>query len=35
MADADPNVRLLTKPFSRATILRAVREVLLSKIVAS
>jgi two-component system, cell cycle sensor histidine kinase and response regulator CckA len=28
MADADPNVRLLTKPFSRAAILRAVGEVL-------
>jgi two-component system, cell cycle sensor histidine kinase and response regulator CckA len=31
MADADPNVRLLTKPFSRATILRAVREILQGK----
>jgi two-component system, cell cycle sensor histidine kinase and response regulator CckA len=28
MADADPTVRLLTKPFSRAAILRAVGEVL-------
>jgi two-component system, cell cycle sensor histidine kinase and response regulator CckA len=28
MADADPNVRLLTKPFSRVAFLRAVREVL-------
>jgi two-component system cell cycle sensor histidine kinase/response regulator CckA len=28
MADADPNVRLLTKPFSRASLLRAVREIL-------
>jgi hypothetical protein len=28
MADADPAVRLLTKPFSRAAILRAVGEVL-------
>jgi two-component system, cell cycle sensor histidine kinase and response regulator CckA len=32
MADADPNVRLLTKPFSRATILRAVREILQGKL---
>jgi two-component system cell cycle sensor histidine kinase/response regulator CckA len=31
MADADPNVRLLTKPFSRATILRAVQEILQGK----
>jgi CheY-like chemotaxis protein len=28
MADADPGVRLLTKPFSRASLLRAVREIL-------
>jgi FixJ family two-component response regulator len=28
MADADPAVRLLSKPFSRAAILRAVRESL-------
>lgn len=28
MADADPSVRLLCKPFSRAAILRAVRESL-------
>ncbi len=28
MANADPSVRLLTKPFSRAAILRAVRETL-------
>jgi two-component system cell cycle sensor histidine kinase/response regulator CckA len=28
MADADPSVRLLTKPFSRFAFLRAVREVL-------
>jgi two-component system cell cycle sensor histidine kinase/response regulator CckA len=28
MADADPNVRLLSKPFSRFAFLRAVREVL-------
>ena len=28
MADADPAVRLLTKPFSRFAFLRAVREVL-------
>ena len=28
MADADPSVRLLTKPFSRAAILRTVREIL-------
>ena len=28
MADADPNVRLLTKPFSRAAILRTVGEIL-------
>lgn len=27
MADADPTVRLLTKPFSRAALLRAVREM--------
>ena len=32
MANADPNVRLLTKPFSRATILRAVRENLQGKV---
>jgi two-component system cell cycle sensor histidine kinase/response regulator CckA len=35
MADADPNVRLLTKPFSRATILRAVREILQGKVATS
>lgn len=29
MANADPSVRLLTKPFSRAAILRAVSEILL------
>jgi hypothetical protein len=28
MANADPSVRLLTKPFSRAAILRAAREIL-------
>ena len=28
MADADPSVRLLTKPFSRTVLLRAVREIL-------
>jgi two-component system cell cycle sensor histidine kinase/response regulator CckA len=28
MADADPSVRLLTKPFSRGAILRTVREIL-------
>jgi two-component system cell cycle sensor histidine kinase/response regulator CckA len=28
MADADPSVRLLSKPFSRNTILRGVREIL-------
>ncbi len=28
MADADPGVRLLTKPFSRASLLRTVREIL-------
>jgi len=28
MADADPSVRLLTKPFSRAALLRAVGEIL-------
>ncbi len=31
MAHADPTVRLLTKPFSRAVILRAIREVLNQK----
>jgi two-component system cell cycle sensor histidine kinase/response regulator CckA len=31
MANADPSVRLLTKPFSRGTMLRAVRETLQSK----
>ncbi len=31
MADADPSVRLLTKPFSRAALLRTVREMLGSK----
>ena len=28
MANADPSVRLLTKPFSRGSILRTVREAL-------
>jgi two-component system cell cycle sensor histidine kinase/response regulator CckA len=28
MADADPSVRLLTKPFSRAAMLRTVGEIL-------
>src|SRR5262249_47051314 len=28
MADADPSVRLMTKPFSRMAILRMVREIL-------
>jgi FixJ family two-component response regulator len=28
MADADPSVRLMTKPFSRMAILRTVREIL-------
>jgi PAS domain S-box-containing protein len=28
MADADPSMRLLTKPFSRSALLRAVREIL-------
>jgi len=28
MANADPSVRLLTKPFSRGAILRTVREIL-------
>jgi FixJ family two-component response regulator len=32
MANADPSVRLLTKPFSRAAILRAVREILQSQV---
>jgi two-component system, cell cycle sensor histidine kinase and response regulator CckA len=31
MADADPGVRLLTKPFSRASLLRTVREILVAK----
>jgi len=31
MADADPSVRLLSKPFSRSTILRGMREILNSK----
>jgi two-component system, cell cycle sensor histidine kinase and response regulator CckA len=31
MVDADPGVRLLTKPFSRAALLRAVREILGTK----
>ncbi len=31
MADADPSVKLLTKPFSRAALLRTVREMLGSK----
>jgi two-component system cell cycle sensor histidine kinase/response regulator CckA len=32
MANADSSVRLLTKPFSRAAILRAVREILQSQV---
>jgi len=32
MANADPSVRLLPKPFSRAAILRAVREILQSQV---
>ncbi len=32
MADADPGVRLLTKPFSRLMLLRAVREMLGTKL---
>ncbi len=32
MANADPSVRLLTKPFSRAAMLRAVREILQNKV---
>ena len=32
MANADPSVRLLTKPFSRTTMLRAVREILQNKV---
>jgi FixJ family two-component response regulator len=32
MANADPSVRLLTKPFSRAAILRAVRETLQNQV---
>jgi two-component system, cell cycle sensor histidine kinase and response regulator CckA len=32
MADADPGVRLLTKPFSRTALLRAVREMFESKL---
>jgi two-component system, cell cycle sensor histidine kinase and response regulator CckA len=32
MAVSDPSVRLLTKPFSRAAILRAVREILPNKV---
>jgi two-component system, cell cycle sensor histidine kinase and response regulator CckA len=31
MADADPSVRLLTKPFSRSALLRTVREILQGK----
>ncbi len=31
MANADPNVRLLNKPFSRGTLLRGVREILHAK----
>src|SRR5262249_10828280 len=31
MANADPSVRLMTKPFNRATILRAVGEILQSR----
>lgn len=31
MANADPSVRLMTKPFSRAAILRTVREILQGK----
>ncbi len=31
MADADPSVKLLTKPFSRAALLRSVREMIGSK----
>ena len=31
MADADPSVRLLTKPFSRTALLRTVREMIASK----
>jgi len=30
MANADPSVRLLTKPFSRTALLRAAREILQS-----
>jgi hypothetical protein len=30
MANADPTVRLLTKPFSRTALLRAAREILQS-----
>jgi two-component system, cell cycle sensor histidine kinase and response regulator CckA len=32
MADADPSVRLLTKPFSRGAMLRAVREILQNRV---
>jgi hypothetical protein len=32
MADADPSVRLLSKPFSRFAFLRIVREVLHERI---
>jgi two-component system, cell cycle sensor histidine kinase and response regulator CckA len=32
MADADPGVRLLTKPFSRSALLRAVREMVEAKL---
>jgi two-component system cell cycle sensor histidine kinase/response regulator CckA len=31
MADADPSVRLMTKPFSRGVMLRTVREILQSR----
>src|SRR5260221_13900245 len=31
MANADPSVRLMTKPFSRGAILRTVREILQSR----
>ena len=31
MANADPSVRLMTKPFSRAAMLRTVREILHGK----
>jgi hypothetical protein len=32
MANADPTVRLMTKPFSRAAILRTVREILQTRV---